>query len=168
MDFVRSYFGTNEPLTSQKVRKKVFNCQRFICTKVTSYKIHTLGAVYDKISLILILDNWCSKRFKCMVWNFKLLKKYIVQAESKEFCYLKLGSCNFKTYPSSTMEIHHRMKRMFQHRKIVMAIVQWKQNLVGSQYQWPVCQTILIEEMAWHHIYQLKLLKRYHIIIDFL
>ena len=56
MDFVQSKFGTNEPLpvelffphflqTSQKVRKKVFNWPRFICTEVTSYKIHTLDGV---------------------------------------------------------------------------------------------------------------------------
>ena len=52
MEFVRSYFGTNEPLTSQKVRKKCSTGQRFICTEVevspslytevTSYKIHIL------------------------------------------------------------------------------------------------------------------------------
>ena len=65
MDFVRSNFDTNEPLpvehffphflgrfavcaqqTGQKVRKKVFNWQRFICTEVTSYKIHTLGTIH--------------------------------------------------------------------------------------------------------------------------
>jgi hypothetical protein len=40
------------------------------------------------------------------------------------------------------------MKRTFQYRKIVMAIAQKKQNLSASQYQQPICQTILIEEMA--------------------
>ena len=56
MDFVRSYIGTNDPLTSwtffphcahsktsQKVRKKCSTGQRFIFTKVTSYKIHILS-----------------------------------------------------------------------------------------------------------------------------
>ena len=48
MDFVRINFGTNEPLPveqffpGQKVRNKVFNWQRFICTEFTSYKIHIL------------------------------------------------------------------------------------------------------------------------------
>ena len=53
MDSVRSYFGTNEPLTSwtlwssapkqdKKWGKKCTTDQRFICTKVTCYKIHTL------------------------------------------------------------------------------------------------------------------------------
>ena len=58
MDFVRSYFGTNEPMTSltlfsslsdwshsKPVKKRGKKCatdQRFICTEVTSYKIHTL------------------------------------------------------------------------------------------------------------------------------
>ena len=35
MDFVRSYLSKNEPLTCS-------TGQRFICTKVTFYKIHTL------------------------------------------------------------------------------------------------------------------------------
>ena len=30
--------------TSQNMRKKQFNCQKFICTKATSYKVHTLEA----------------------------------------------------------------------------------------------------------------------------
>ena len=57
MDFVRSYFGTNEPLTSwtffphfltglqqkqTKIEGKCSTGQRFVCTKETSYKIHTL------------------------------------------------------------------------------------------------------------------------------
>ena len=46
MDFVRSYFRTKytsaHSKTSQKVRKKCSTGQRFICTEVTSYKIHTL------------------------------------------------------------------------------------------------------------------------------
>ena len=47
MDFVRSYPGTNEPLTrhskpAKKWGKKCSTCQRFICPKVTSYKIHIL------------------------------------------------------------------------------------------------------------------------------
>ena len=62
MDFLRSYFDTNEPLTSwtllsplffpyhcwldliwkKKWGKKCSTGQRFICTEVTSYKIHIL------------------------------------------------------------------------------------------------------------------------------
>jgi hypothetical protein len=44
MDFVRSYFGTNEPLTSWTLLwgKKCSTGQRFICIEITSYKIHTL------------------------------------------------------------------------------------------------------------------------------
>ena len=61
MDFVRSYFSTNEPLTrwtlftsvfdwshSKPVKKWGKKCstgQRFICTEVTSYKIHILAIV---------------------------------------------------------------------------------------------------------------------------
>ena len=59
MDFVRSYFRTNEPLTSWTLLSSLFfqistnlekkwgqkgsTGQRFICIKVTSYKIHTLN-----------------------------------------------------------------------------------------------------------------------------
>jgi hypothetical protein len=59
MDFVRSYFGTNETLTSWTLFSSLFvqisadlenkwgqKCstgQSFICTEVTSYKIHILG-----------------------------------------------------------------------------------------------------------------------------
>ena len=32
--------------TRQKVRKKVFNWQRFICAEITSYKIHILTSFY--------------------------------------------------------------------------------------------------------------------------
>ena len=74
---VRNYFGTNEPLTSwtlfsslfdlfavcaqqtgQKVRKKVFNWQRFICTEFTSYKIHTY-LVEFVVRHFLKLIRWC-------------------------------------------------------------------------------------------------------------
>ena len=100
---------------------------------------------------------------KIQVWKEKVqIVKNILCKEL--YYYLDSVTCDFTTYPSSTLEIHHRMKRTFQHRKIVMAIAQWKQNLSASQYQQPICQTILIEEMAWHHIYQPKRLKRYHII----
>ena len=60
MDFVRSYFATNEPVEHffphiltgflythskpvKKWGKKCLTGQRFICTEVTSYKIHTLA-----------------------------------------------------------------------------------------------------------------------------
>ena len=50
MDFVRSYFGTSEPLISgthskpvKEWEKKCSTGQRFTCTEVTSYKIHILG-----------------------------------------------------------------------------------------------------------------------------
>ena len=46
MDFLTSYFGINEPLTSQKVRKKCSTGQRFIFTEVTSYKIDILVSMY--------------------------------------------------------------------------------------------------------------------------
>ena len=53
MDFVRSYFGTNEPLNSgllsadleKSVGKKCLSDHRFICTEVNSYKIHTLMVI---------------------------------------------------------------------------------------------------------------------------
>ena len=34
-------FAAHTQQTGQKVKKKVFNWQRFICTEVASYKIHT-------------------------------------------------------------------------------------------------------------------------------
>ena len=40
MDLVRSKFGTNEPLPVD--RQQTGLKMRFICTEVTSYKIHTL------------------------------------------------------------------------------------------------------------------------------
>ena len=68
MDFVRSYFGTNEPLTSwtlfsslfdwshskpvKKWGKKCSTGQRFICTEVTSYKIHILRAYCPSICIL--------------------------------------------------------------------------------------------------------------------
>ena len=62
MDFLRSYFGTNKPdffphfLTGllYKHGKPVKKCstgQRFICTEVTSYKIHTLVGILKIISI---------------------------------------------------------------------------------------------------------------------
>ena len=46
MDFVRSYFGKNEHLTSTDLEKKWgqkgSTGQRFICSELTSYKIHIL------------------------------------------------------------------------------------------------------------------------------
>ena len=73
MDFVRSNFGTNVPLpvehffphflagllrtqTDQKVRKKEFIWERFICTKFTSYKIHILEETQLEY---LINCVWC-------------------------------------------------------------------------------------------------------------
>ena len=59
MDFVRCYFGTNEFLTSwtlfsslcadleKKWGQKCSTGQRFICTQVTSYKIHILTLLSD-------------------------------------------------------------------------------------------------------------------------
>ena len=88
MDFVRSYFFTNEPLTiwtlfsslfdwfhSKPVKmwgKKCSTGQRFICTEVTSYKIHIL---VDLISfrffflILFLLDFSMQKRMQ--IWNSK-------------------------------------------------------------------------------------------------
>jgi hypothetical protein len=59
MDFVRSYFGTDEPLTSwpdlctqqnqSKSEEKCSYGQRFICTEVTSYKIHILDICWQDL-----------------------------------------------------------------------------------------------------------------------
>ena len=38
--------------------------------------------------------------------------------------YFESVSCNYTTYPSSTLDVHQRMKGVFQYRKIVMAIAQ--------------------------------------------
>ena len=82
MDFVRSYIGKNEPLTIwtlfsslfdwfavgpvKKWRKKCSAGQRFICTKVISYKIHTL--VYLIFSFFFIFQIDLEK--VCMLkWN---------------------------------------------------------------------------------------------------
>jgi hypothetical protein len=75
MDFVRSYFGKNEPLTSwtlnpaKKWGKKCSTGQRFIFTEVTSYQIHTLVssllplfenrmATQNKLQMSQILKVW--------------------------------------------------------------------------------------------------------------
>ena len=61
MDFVRSHFSTNEPVctkkTSQKARKKCSTGQRFICTKVTAYKIHILGFFHEDKYIIYLLSK---------------------------------------------------------------------------------------------------------------
>ena len=86
MDFVRSYFGINEPLTSwtlfsslldwfamhtqqtsQKVRKKVCSTgQRLICTKVTSCKIHILLFSWNYTITYMVLPWSPSKSFLLM------------------------------------------------------------------------------------------------------
>ena len=68
MVFVRSYFGTNEPLTSwthfsslfgwistdlaKKWGKMCSTGQRFICTEVTSYKIHDILGVQNGLYFV--------------------------------------------------------------------------------------------------------------------
>ena len=75
--------------TGQKVRKKVFNWQRFICTEVTSYKIHTLhiwpspyilqfAKTYPPFIAILFytLSVWLIPCLKDLLWK----NNYIFQA----------------------------------------------------------------------------------------
>ena len=81
MDFVRSYFGTNEPLTSwtlfsslfdwshskpvKKWEKKGSTGQRFIFTEVTSYKIQ-----YNTLAMkpkLLDLPNFVKKMIKLRI-----------------------------------------------------------------------------------------------------
>ena len=87
MGFVRSYFGTNEPLTRstlffslfdwfavwpvKKWGKKCLTGQRFICTKVTSYKIHTLTKIY-----IFFPEQYASPWFDDVV-NVKSPQQYL-------------------------------------------------------------------------------------------
>ena len=49
-------FAAHTQQTGQKVKKKVFNWQRFICTEVTSYKIHTLAGSSKTAPRILIFS----------------------------------------------------------------------------------------------------------------
>ena len=46
MDFVRNKLGTNEPPTVEHFFPHFLAGQRFICTEVTSYNIHPLGAMF--------------------------------------------------------------------------------------------------------------------------
>ena len=72
MDFVRSYFGTNEPLTAvehfcshffsrsaliwtKSEEKKCSTGQRFIFIKVTPYKIHTLIASKKCMTMVFMI-----------------------------------------------------------------------------------------------------------------
>ena len=86
MDFVRSYFSKNEPLTSwtlfsrsalistdleKKWGKMCSTGQRFICTEVTSYKIHILVKKMIKWwNNIIRIDHYLKRRDKilCIWW----------------------------------------------------------------------------------------------------
>ena len=95
MDFVRSYFGTNEPLTSwtlfshflarsaKKWGKKCSTGQRFICTIVTSYKIHInyfqeapfelhFFKVFDRLFYTAVLPCRISNHFFLLKWKSKM------------------------------------------------------------------------------------------------
>ena len=81
MDFVRRNFSTNEPLpvehflphflvgllrqTGQKVRKKVFNWHRFICTEISSYKIH-ISIIYPNLTRLLIFPYLTISGFEAL------------------------------------------------------------------------------------------------------
>ena len=82
MDFVRSYFGTNEPLTSwtlfsslfgrisadlaKKWGKKCSTGQKFIFTEVTSFKIHIL---VESINLFLGCWAWTKDNGTLIKWG---------------------------------------------------------------------------------------------------
>ena len=124
MDFVRSYFGTNELLTSwtlfsslfdwfamwpvKKCGKKCSTGQRFICTKVTSYKIHILVApvvtvrlksapikmlyikthfgwknCFRKAQKVDLLTRFCQK-FLSFDWNIHWYLKILVQKKNEK------------------------------------------------------------------------------------
>ena len=53
MDFVGSHFGTNEPLTSQKVRKKVFNW-----SEVHLYRCNFLQNPYFNLTAATDLETF--------------------------------------------------------------------------------------------------------------
>jgi hypothetical protein len=77
-DFVRSNFSTNEPLTSQKMRKFFSTGQTFICIEVTSYKIHIL---------VISFKNFANTRLSAL--NFKSFSRL------PDFFFITVGQNNF-------------------------------------------------------------------------
>ena len=71
MDFVRSKFAQQ---TGQKVRKKVFNWQRFICIEVTSYKIHILTNL-SRLGNFNILPLFSVTHINQYIKNYNKIKK---------------------------------------------------------------------------------------------
>ena len=111
MDFVRTKFGTNAPLpvehffltfpahtkeTSQKVRKKVFNWQRFICTKFTSYKIHILtNLALQKLAYLI-------SQIMSGIWQNFLVSKHAFKP-NLDFYLLSLLLSLWKTWFNQTV-----------------------------------------------------------------
>ena len=118
MDFVRRKFSTNEPLPVEhlfphfwpvfcahtanrpKSEEKVFNWQRFICTEVTSYKIHTLhiwpspyilqfAKTYPTFIAILFytLSVWLKPCLKDLLWK----NNYIFRHWSQIMIFILVG-----------------------------------------------------------------------------
>ena len=63
MDFVRSYFDKSADL-EKKWEQKCLTGQRFICTEVTSYKIHILIYILcHLLALINMVKSWSRRTF---------------------------------------------------------------------------------------------------------
>ena len=79
MDFVKSYFGKNDPLTrsGKKRGTKVFDWSEVHFYRRTSYKIHTLAS-----------ETFPGYPF----WSTKLLTFYSKTASFKQFCTLRAGN----------------------------------------------------------------------------
>ena len=79
MDFIRSYFFTNGPLSIQFWWKKCSTSQRFIRKEVTSYKIHIL------VLLQKLYKNCPQSRNFCLKVRWKssnaILELYLVKIE---------------------------------------------------------------------------------------
>ena len=99
MDFVRSYFDKNEPLTSwtlfsslfvqisadleKKWGQKCSTGQRFICTEVTSYKIHILDGLdkshylYQTLWCLPAVSYCCTTMYLAFLWHSALWPKLL-------------------------------------------------------------------------------------------
>ena len=77
MDFVKSYFGKNEPLTMiwKKQRTKVFNWSEVHFYRSTSYKIHNLKGTQDFLHTfsMALYHKWDVKNYFAYVLTFFLL-----------------------------------------------------------------------------------------------
>ena len=123
MDFVRSYFDTNEPLTSwtffsslfdwlhskpvKKWGKKCSTSQRFIGTEVTSYKIHILVEVPNFRRTALVFRQ-------TTVWKYVLVQRNHV---------LKPSLTTIRIYNIGPVKVSKPENSIFQVRSISVWVI---------------------------------------------